>query len=248
MTVGPPRADYRSDTPPMPPPAPAPRRRILAVFVPFGCALAAVAWEALEAGAFTTPEGRTWIVLGGVAASESIPLLLVWAGLIGDWIGPLSLRVSGAAGATAYGLGLLVAAAYVAATLATNPVIAARVLDPHALQLLGLAAALAAGLLEEAVFRRLVMDALARRGAGALVQIIVSAATFGIAHAAWGAVAGSLQVALVAAGATGLLGAGLGLTYLVGRRSLGPCVVSHVLVDVVLEPWLIYAALGGGLG
>jgi len=224
------------------------RRRpaqILRVVVPSGILLAALCVAAARAGGLSAAEGRTWIILGGLTATEAIPLLIVWAGLVPDWIGGLGLRRPRAAGSGAWTLGLAVAGAYLIATLWTNPVIAAHALDVHALQVLGLAAALVAGIVEEAVFRRLLMDGLARRGTGRANQVLASALSFGALHATWGAVAGSLEVALVAAGATTLLGAGLALTYLAGRRSLGPCIASHVLLDAVLEPWLIYAALGG---
>jgi hypothetical protein len=40
-------------------------------------------------------------------------------------------------------------------------------------------------------------------------------------------------------GATFVLGTALAITYLVGKRSLTPVIVSHVLVDLVIEPWLL---------
>jgi hypothetical protein len=40
---------------------------------------------------------------------------------------------------------------------------------------------------------------------------------------------------------------GRSLTQLL-ERSLMPAIVSHALTDVVIEPWLILAALGGSVG
>lgn len=220
--------------------------RVPGVLVPYVALVGAAAWLGIDAGAWGTAEGRTWFVLGGVAASEAIPLVLVWAGWVGNWLGHLGVLRPPRAGPSAWVLGLVVACAYVAATATSNPVIARHMFDMHVLQLLGVAAAAVAALLEEGVFRRLLMDGLARRGASPLVQIAISALAFGAAHAAWGLASGRLEVAAIAAAATTLLGAGLAVTYLLGRRSLGPCVASHFAIDLLLEPWLIYAALGGG--
>jgi CAAX protease family protein len=211
----------------------------------FGALLGLCAWQAVQGGGFYTPVGRTWIVLGGVVALEGIPLWIVWAGFVRPWYGELGLRRPAASGWGAWGLGLAVAAGYAAATLASNPAMRAHVLDVHVLQVLGLCAAVVAGIVEEGVFRRLLMDVLSRRGVGAPLQVVASALFFGLGHAAWGLLGGSLHFALVATAATTLLGAGLAVTYLVGRRSLGPCVVAHVLLDAVLEPWLVYVAVGG---
>jgi uncharacterized protein len=50
------------------------------------------------------------------------------------------------------------------------------------LKVLGLAVAIAAGILEELVFRKLLMDRLAGAGHGAAVQVLLSVLAFGAAH------------------------------------------------------------------
>ena len=77
------------------------------------------------------------------------------------------------------------------------------------------------------------------------MQIACSAVAFGIAHGTWGLLGGSVHAAIGAAIATTILGAGLAIVYLVGRRSLAPCIAAHFLIDAVIEPGLLLAAVGG---
>ena len=44
---------------------------------------------------------------------------------------------------------------------------------------------------------------------------------------------------LVVQGLTFLLGIALAMTYVIGKRSLTPVIISHALIDVIIEPWLL---------
>src|SRR5579872_5036978 len=90
------------------------------------------------------------------------------------------------------------------------------------LKLLALAVAVAAGILEEAVFRKLLMDWLAREHYGAIIQILASGLAFGAAHGVWGLFGRSAKAAAGATTATGALGAALALVYVISGRSLAP--------------------------
>ncbi len=111
-----------------------------------------------------------------------------------------------------------------------------------------LAVAVAAGILEEAVFRKMIMDAMQARGGDAVVQVVASALGFGLAHAVWGLMGKSLRAAAGAMVATGLLGGMLGVVYLLGGRSLAPCIAAHFLINALIEPGLVLAALRGEMG
>jgi membrane protease YdiL (CAAX protease family) len=114
------------------------------------------------------------------------------------------------------------------------------------LKLLAVVVALAAGILEEVVFRKWVMDYLNNRGHSSLVQVIASAASFGVAHLVWGvkSVAAGINAIL----STALLGLGLAVVYLMSGRSLAPCIVAHFLVTALIEPGLVLAVVGNKLG
>ena len=45
--------------------------------------------------------------------------------------------------------------------------------------------------------------------------------------------------------ATGLLGCALALFYLVAERNLAPCIISHMMINLFVEPGLVLAAVRG---
>ena len=114
------------------------------------------------------------------------------------------------------------------------------------LKLLAVIAAIMAGVLEEVIFRKLLMDALEERGFGSVTQVIASASAFGFAHAVWSLK--SLAAGVNAVASTTILGAALAIVYIVGDRSLAPCVVAHILITALVEPGLILAAVANRLG
>jgi membrane protease YdiL (CAAX protease family) len=117
---------------------------------------------------------------------------------------------------------------------------------PDRLKLIAVTAAVMAGIIEEVIFRKLVMDALQTRGFGSALQVMASALSFGVVHLAWGVK--SLAAGINAALSTTILGAALAVVYIVGERSLAPCVVAHVLISGLIEPGLMLAAVSGRIG
>ncbi len=144
-------------------------------------------------------------------------------------------------------LSILVAAGFTAFARRL-PSVRSTFLAPSGLKALALAVAIAAGLCEEAIFRKLLMDALARHELGSVIQIVASAFAFGVMHGFWGAFRGSLAAAVGAIIATGALGFGLAVVYIVSHRSLAPCIVSHFLINALAEPGLVLAAVRGEMG
>lgn len=114
------------------------------------------------------------------------------------------------------------------------------------LKYLALVAAVMAGVVEEVVFRKLLMDALMARGFGPVVQVVASALAFGLAHAVWGL--RSLAAGLNAVLSTTVLGGALAIVYLAADRSLAPCVAAHAVITALIEPGLILAAIADRLG
>jgi len=96
-----------------------------------------------------------------------------------------------------------------------------------------------------AVFRRIVMDQVLQAGGGFSLQITVSALAFGLAHAVWGLAKRSLATAVRTAVATGVMGLLLAVVYMIGNRSLAPCITAHFLITFALEPGLMLAAVTG---
>jgi len=103
-------------------------------------------------------------------------------------------------------------------------------------ELLAIGAAVVAGLVEETIFRGYVMTTLGRMGYGLMVQVLLSGLFFALVH--FYAFAAPLSVLLVQ-GLTFVLGVALAITYAIGKRSLTPVNISHALIDVIIEPWLL---------
>jgi membrane protease YdiL (CAAX protease family) len=106
-------------------------------------------------------------------------------------------------------------------------------------------AAVAAAIVEEAFFRRMIMDAVFAAGGDSLVQVAGSALIFGVAHGVWGIVTGRMVVGIGIMVATGTLGIALAVVYLVGERSLAPVVISHFIITATIQPGITYAAFSG---
>lgn len=145
----------------------------------------------------------------------------------------------------AWGLALAVAAAYIAFAVWNVPPVSRTWLELSWLKLIAFSAAIAAATVEEALFRRWVMDYVMEQGGGLLLQVGVSAFTFGLAHSIFGLIKRSPAAALRAVLITGILGGLLALVYGIGNRSLAPCITAHLLVTFALEPWLLLAAVTG---
>lgn len=112
----------------------------------------------------------------------------------------------------------------------------AHILEFSWLELLSIGAAVVAGLVEETILRGYVMTTLGRMGYGLVVQILLSGLFFALVH--FYAFAAPLSV-LVVQGLTFMLGVALATTYVIGKRSLTPVIISHALIDVLIEPWLL---------
>jgi membrane protease YdiL (CAAX protease family) len=110
---------------------------------------------------------------------------------------------------------------------------------------LALGAGLVGGTCEEIVFRGAAIQALAEARAPRWLQIIAGTALFGLAHLGWAALAGNLAMGIGAAVFTSILGLALSLIFLWGGRSLWPCIAAHALINLLIEPWLVLAAMQG---
>jgi membrane protease YdiL (CAAX protease family) len=106
---------------------------------------------------------------------------------------------------------------------------------------LGLVAGAAAGVGEELLFRAFVFSILATAALPGTFQLLFSAALFGLAHLGWGSLTDPTQRrrALAAAISTAVFGLVYGLLFLASNRSVLPVVLSHAMIDFLIEPALI---------
>jgi uncharacterized protein len=191
-----------------------------------------------------TNERKSAIILALIAAIEGAWVLLQFQvnGLrFVRYLGFMPI------GGTALGwiLALIITAFYVALA-ARLPSVRQNLFRPSWLKLLGLAVAISAGILEEVMFRRWLMNYLQdRHHAGVIVQIIGSGLAFGLLHGVWGLMGKSIRAALGATIATGLLGILLAIVFVASGRNLAPCIFAHFLINLFLEPGLVLAATRG---
>ena len=191
-------------------------------------------------------ERKAGVILAAIALSEGSWLLL------NVWVNPRGFfRYTGWLSAdptpTGWILALMVAAAFTAVACRL-PSVRVNLIAGSWLKVLGLAVALSAGFFEEAFFRKLLMDSLARGGIGLTLQVLASGLAFGLVHGVWGVFRGSISAAIGATVATGVLGLALAVVYLASHRVLAPCIASHLIINALAEPGLVLAAVRGEMG
>ena len=114
------------------------------------------------------------------------------------------------------------------------------------LKYLTLVAALFAGICEELIFRKLLMDYLEKLEYSMTIQVIISGLAFGIVHLIWGI--RDIKAGINAAISTFILGMALAIVYLLSDRNLAPCIVSHIIITALIEPGLLLAAANNKIG
>lgn len=145
----------------------------------------------------------------------------------------------------AWCMGLAVAVFYSAYAVRNIPLVREHWRAVSFFKLLGLLVAVAAALVEEAFFRRMIMNTLMRSGWSAPAQVFASGLVFGVGHASWGLMTGRMVVGVRTMIATGTLGTALGLVYVLGERSLAPVIVAHFIVTATIQPGITFAAFSG---
>lgn len=181
-------------------------------------------------------------IIGLIVVFAALSFFMFGGGL--DPLGALGFRTPLNDNLAAWVAAALVATTYIAWSYRIPPV-RHWLLRLHWLKILAVVSAVGAGIVEEAIFRKLVMDGLANLGGGATLQVVASGLAFGAAHLVWGLARSSRADALGAAAATTVLGAALGVVYLLADRNLAPCIVSHFVITAAIEPGLLIAAFTG---
>jgi uncharacterized protein len=134
---------------------------------------------------------------------------------------------------------------YVFYTMKAIPLVLSKQKEISLFKLLGILSALVGGIVEEVFFRRWLMDMLMARGVTPIFQVIISGIVFGLAHTAWILFRGDIKFTFPAILSTSVLGFLLAIIYLMGGRNLGPCIFAHVLINIIIEPWLMLSSVSG---
>lgn len=140
-------------------------------------------------------------------------------------------------------LTFMVAIGYIMYTVKAVPFVRKHLLTFSWLKIIGIWAAFASGIVEEIVFRQMIMDWL--MNASSTVQVLASALIFGFAHGAWVLLRGEIKIAFPVILSTTVLGCLLAILYIVADRNILAPIVAHTLINLVIEPWLILSAITG---
>lgn len=99
---------------------------------------------------------------------------------------------------------------------------------------------LTAAFCEEIIFRGYMMTKFAVMGYGKAMQVIAPGIFFGLMHITFIQTTHSVVAGLGIMVPTAILGMLWGVAYLLGRRSLLPCIVAHFLNDFFVVAWFLF--------
>ncbi|MGZ8360510.1 MAG: CPBP family intramembrane glutamic endopeptidase [Allosphingosinicella sp.] len=184
-------------------------------------------------------------MLLSATAVMMFPLVMSWSGRNIPMVQDLGFVPGTLARLPAWVAALLFAGAYIAYTFRVLPFVREHQREVSLFKLIGVAAAFASGIMEEVVFRRWLMDTALAYGIGSVGQVLLSGIIFGLFHLVWHAFSADRRFSLYGAASTVVAGAALALIFLLGGRNLGPCIAAHMLINLVVEPWLVLAAVSG---
>lgn len=114
-----------------------------------------------------------------------------------------------------------------------------RALEPDALNVTGSIGPLMDGVTQEVFFRGYLILRLKRAGHGAFVQLLFSSVAFSAIHLGY-AGEGWSEILPPMLGTLGL-GAALGWAFIRGGYSLRPPIAAHVVILILVQPWLALA-------
>jgi membrane protease YdiL (CAAX protease family) len=190
-------------------------------------------------------EKKAAIILAGIAGFEGVFVVInfITGGM--KFVRFLGFGSDDPATVLGWVLAVGVTVVFVALSAVRLPSVRENMLRPSVLKVLAILLAIFAGILEELVFRKLLMNALDLRGYGVFLDILASGLAFGAAHAIWGLMGRNLRAALGAMVATSMLGFALAVVYIASGRNLAPCILAHFVINLLIEPGLVLAAIRG---
>ena len=186
------------------------------------------------------------LILGGASATLTISIVMWYLGNPTQFIEHrLGINSEAFDSIMPWLLALIITVGYVSYTVKAIPFVQQHLFTFSWLKIIGIWAALVLSIMEEIVFRQMLMDWLMSLNIGVIIQVLASAVIFGVAHGAWIFLRGEFKIALPVILSTTILGGSLAVLYLIaGRNILAPIVV-HIVINLFIEPWLILSAIAG---
>jgi len=139
----------------------------------------------------------------------------------------------------------IIAIVYIMYTAKVIPFVREHLFTFSWLKVIGIWAALIFSILEEILFRQILMDWLMSLDYSITIQVLASAIIFGLAHGAWILLRGEFKIAFPVILSTTILGGLLAILYIIADRNILAPIVAHILINLFIEPWLILSAVSG---
>lgn len=144
----------------------------------------------------------------------------------------------------AWVVAILVSICYIIYTAHMIPIVRQNLFNFNSwFKLLGVYAAFSSGIVEELVFRQMLMNWLDTSGINVILQIIISALAFGFLHFSWSLFGGNIKIGIASTMSTIVLGASLAFIYVIAERNVLPVIIAHMIINLFVEPWLILNAV-----
>lgn len=185
---------------------------------------------------------KTALILTSMSLPMFIPLLMQMLGYRLVIFNNIGLNSNSLAPWYAWISALVVTLLYVLYTFKKIPFVYKMQKEVSLFKLIGLLSIIG-GLIEELVFRQWLMNVLDSKGYGMIIQVLISGILFALIHILWVIFSRDKKFLLGAFISTFLLGTLLAIVYLIGNRNVGPCIISHALINIIIEPWLLLAAI-----
>ena len=186
-----------------------------------------------------------WL-LGGTAAGLTVSLIIWYLGNPQQFVvHRIGMNAEAFQSITPWLLALIIIIGYVFYTVKAIPFVQEHLCTFSGLKLIGIWGAFTLSTMEEIVFRQMFMDWLKHLDQSVFLQILGSAILFGVAHAVWVLLRRELKIALPVILSTTVLGGLLAVLYIVADRNLLVPIVTHIAINVCIEPWLILSSITG---
>ncbi|AGK96825.1 CPBP family intramembrane glutamic endopeptidase [Clostridium pasteurianum] len=172
---------------------------------------------------------RTIVALIGTLIAEiaMYMLLIKWVHQSGKSLTDLGWGVN--TNVSAIILGIFFSIGYILWTF-SNPLIIQNAMEISLFKIFGVLVGIVGAIVEEIVFRGFVLTELSETKVSIAAQIFISGLAFALIHIGF-----NITGVII----TFIMGMVLSVIYIVGRRSLTPSLISHMLINILIEPWLL---------
>ena len=186
---------------------------------------------------------KAGLLVGGLSTFMLIFLLMWFVPSPARFVNHIGINQTALEVPIAWVLAAAVAIGYIAYTAFAVPTVKQNLFNFNNFKFIGIYAAFTSGIVEEIVFRQMLMDRLQTNGVDVIFQILISGLLFGAVHFGWALFSGSLRMGIGAAISTTVLGLLLAVIYIVAARNVLPAIMAHMMINFFIEPWLILHAV-----